>query len=209
MTMVKAFSLKFVILYAAAATSPIFCLSNQKCSFKVPSNPDHTRQWQCKRRIARDTGNIMQSSGDSNPNSIIGHHQRYNSPFNHPLNAHKTPTKLKQTKVFFQSEKKRVTFVNPIILGILRTGTTHPTTMQPIPSPRPTCPPITMAPAVCPQTWSCRAQETCPAFVEKRNNWLGLRLKAKGSAEYCRELKELQGLVCDKKKKHVCCKDQL
>ena len=107
MTMVKAFSLKFVILYAAAATSPIFCLSNQKCSFKVPSNPDHTRQWQCKRRIARDTGNIMQSSDDSNPNSIIGHHQRYNSPFNHPLNAHKTPTKLKQTKVFFHSEEKK------------------------------------------------------------------------------------------------------
>ena len=106
-----AFSLKFVILYAAAATSPIFCLSKQKCQFKVTSNPGHTRQWQCKRRIARDTGNTMQSSNasnlNSNPNSIIGHHQRYNSPFNHPLNAHKTPTKLKQTKVFFQSEKKK------------------------------------------------------------------------------------------------------
>ena len=190
-----------------AATSPKFWRVKQKCPFKVTSNPGHTRQWQCKRRIARDTGNIMQSSDDSNPNSIIGHHQRYNSPFNHPLNAHKTPTKLKQTKVFF-NRKERVSCVYPIILGILGTGTTHPTTMQPIPSPRPTCPPIPMAPVVCPLAWSCRAQETCPAFVEKRKNWLGLRLKAKGSAEYCRELKELQGLVCDKKKKFVCCKDQ-
>ena len=110
--------------------------------------------------------------------------------------------------VVFQS-KKWVSCVNAIILGILGTETTHPATMRPIPSPRPTCPPITMALAVCPLAWSCTAQETCSAFVEKRNNWLGLRLKAKGSAEYCRELKELQGLVCDKKKKLVCCKDQL